>query len=363
MKKLLNSLALLLLVLSFLNCEASSKVHSYLPKWILSKIEGTKTTNIHTNFYRILSDKRINYIGFIGSNYQRLKIEFHRVQMKNAGQYDVVGISIVKKNRCHFHGTINIIDNREFISPTFGVDESMKGKFKRRGCSIAKYRFEEDPNEAESGFFSGYLLFFWYETNNNRIIYDDIDDYSDPYCNNQYAGIWQSYKTKKSKPCAWGQYRIPISGDLDIGAAEFSVNPKYLHNGWEDSEDKHEELSDWIGSYETSITCELKGKDYIPGTGAVSINYDITIGKDSCIVTCAGFQSYYSVACTIYEIKSNSISLKFKKLLDGDTFVEHYEMPFLTIYRDKQNIYVKSLYITDKEGRNNKLILLKRYEL
>ena len=62
-------------------------------------------------------------------------------------------------------------------------------------------------------------------------------------------------------------------------------------------------------------------------------------------------------------MKSNSISLKFRKLLDGDTFVEHYETPFLTIYKDKQNIYVKSLYITDKEGRNNKPVLLKRYEL
>ena len=36
----------------------------------------------------------------------------------------------------------------------------------------------------------------------------------------------------QTRPCAWGHYRIPNSGDLDIGVGEFSPNPKYLSNGW-----------------------------------------------------------------------------------------------------------------------------------
>lgn len=230
------------------------------------------------------------------------------------------------------------------------------------GVVLRNINLKKTPYETGSGTFSGYLLFFWYESNNNRIIYDDIDDYSDSYCNNLYAGIWKSYTTKKSKPCAWGQYRIPTSGDLDIGASEFSVNPKYSHNGWENDEILGQ-LYFWIGSYEATITYGTESiKDSIPGADIASINYNITIEKDACIVTCAGFQSYYSIECSIAEVNSNSISLKFKRLLEGDTYIEHYEMPFLTIYKDKQNFYVKSPYITDKDGKDNKFIPLRHDE-
>lgn len=362
MRRLINSLGVLALLCSFINCQADSKMAADVPQWILSAIGDSKTTSVNTDFSSILADKRVDYMGFIGADYHNLKIEFQKVLRKSDSLYDVTGISIVKKNRCHFHGIIDVIDNREFANPTYGVDDSMRRMFKRRGCSIAKYKFEENPYETGSGTFSGYLLFFWYESNNNRIIYDDIDDYSDSYCNNLYAGIWKSYTTKKSKPCAWGQYRIPTSGDLDIGASEFSVNPKYLHNGWENDEILGQ-LYFWIGSYEATITYGTESiKDSIPGADIASINYNITIEKDACIVTCAGFQSYYSIECSIAEVNSNSISLKFKRLLEGDTYIEHYEMPFLTIYKDKQNFYVKSPYITDKDGKDNKFIPLRRDE-
>jgi len=135
-----------------------------------------------------------------------------------------------------------------------------------------------------------------------------------------------------------------------------------LHNGWE-SDKILGQLPVWIGSYGVTITYGTKSiKDSIPGTGIASTNYNITIKKDACIVTCAGFQSYYSIECSIADVNSNSVSLKFKRLLEGDTYVEHYEMPFLTIYKDKQDFYVKSPYITDKDGKDNKLILLRRDE-
>ena len=45
--------------------------------------------------------------------------------------------------------------------------------------------------------------------------------------------VLSSYKTKSSKKCHWGDYRIPDCGDLDKGAGEFSVSEKYIKNGWE----------------------------------------------------------------------------------------------------------------------------------
>lgn len=237
MKKLLKTLALLAFIVFSLNCQARKKTHSGIPKWIVSKTKGTKVARINADFSAILTDDRVQFIGFIGSDYQNLKVSLQKVSKQDNTRYNVSGISVVRGNRCHFKGTISIIANREFVKPTYGIDDSMKGKFKRRGCCIAKYNLKENVDEKGGGCFTGYLLFFWYETKQDTIMYDDIDDYSDSYCNNLYSGTWQSYKTKKRKPCAWGQYRIPNSGDLDIGAAEFSVNPKYLQNGWQESDD------------------------------------------------------------------------------------------------------------------------------
>jgi hypothetical protein len=44
------------------------------------------------------------------------------------------------------------------------------------------------------------------------------------------------YGNPKLKICNWGEFRIPFSGDLDIGAGEFSPNPKYFSKGWADYE-------------------------------------------------------------------------------------------------------------------------------
>jgi hypothetical protein len=232
MRKFFNCLALFMIALPFMSCQ-EKKAEANVPKWILSMVSESKNTSVENDFSNILSDKRTPYIGYIGTEYQKLTIDIQKVQRTDDNQYDVSGITIVKNNRCDFHGSIDIVENREFTHPTYGVDDSMKGQFKRRGCSIAKYNFEEENSQTGSGVFTGYLLFYWYENNDGKFVYDDIDSHSDSYCNNQYAGTWTSNKTKKSKPCAWGQYRVPNSGDLDIGAGDFSVNPKYVKNGWE----------------------------------------------------------------------------------------------------------------------------------
>ena len=109
MRRLINSLGVLALLWSFLNCQANRKMPPDVPQWILSAIGDSKTTSVNTDFSCILADKRIDYIGFIGVDYHNLKIEFHKVLRKSENLYSVTGISIVKNNRCHFHGTIDVI--------------------------------------------------------------------------------------------------------------------------------------------------------------------------------------------------------------------------------------------------------------
>lgn len=186
MSKLFNYLALLLIVLSFASCQ-EKKVEANVPKWILSMVSDSKNTSAETDFSNILSDKSVPYIGYIGTDYQKFSIDIQKVQRTDDNQYNVSGITVVKNNRCNFRGTIDIVENREFTHPTYGVDDSMKGQFRRRGCSIAKYNLEEETSQTGSGVFTGYLLFYWYETNDGKFVYDDIDSHSDSYCNNQYA--------------------------------------------------------------------------------------------------------------------------------------------------------------------------------
>ena len=56
---------------------------------------------------------------------------------------------------------------------------------------------------------------------------------ADGFSNNECIAIWTSYKTGKKMKCNWGDFRIPNSGRLDIGAGEFSVAEEYVKYGWE----------------------------------------------------------------------------------------------------------------------------------
>jgi hypothetical protein len=97
-------------------------------------------------------------------------------------------------------------------------------------CSITLY---EDKKEKSTGFINGNLTILFFIDNNGKLEYDTLMSMSDSFSNNQFVGNWTSYKTNVSKKCHWGDYRIPDSGDLDVGAGEFWVNPKYIKNGWE----------------------------------------------------------------------------------------------------------------------------------
>ena len=109
MKKLLKTLALLAFIVFSLNCQARKKPHSGIPKWIVSKTKGTKVARINADFSAILTDDRVQFIGFIGSDYQNLKVSLQKVSKQDNTRYNVSGISVVRGNRCQFKGTIRII--------------------------------------------------------------------------------------------------------------------------------------------------------------------------------------------------------------------------------------------------------------
>jgi hypothetical protein len=133
-----------------------------------------------------------------------------------------------------FRGTITVSQVREYKAMHYGVDNFYESeKPKAQGVFIARYRFEEERSQPNSGVFEGVVTVNWVLDRFGVIQYDDIESQSsDNYRNNQYVGIWTSYKSGKAKAANWGEVRIPFSGDLDMGAGEFSANPKYRNNGW-----------------------------------------------------------------------------------------------------------------------------------
>lgn len=173
--------------------------------------------------------------GFIGNNYQRLRIKFIRVMKSQSSPdvYMVYGKSMVKNDICAFRGSISISNILKYKTMVYGVDDEYKNKgIKGQYVIIGSYNFSEDSTQAHSGVFKGNFQSNFYLDKNNKVRYDDISLGSDGYTNNQFVGTWISYKNHLTKRCNWGDFRIPYSGDLDIGAGEFSPDAKYLKYGW-----------------------------------------------------------------------------------------------------------------------------------
>jgi len=185
------------------------------------------------------TDNSVVY-GFIGDNYQRIRIKFISVvkNQKTPDDYTVYGKSMVKNNICVFHGTITITNIRKYKSTSYGVDDEYKNEgIKGQFAAFGNYIFSENQNQIHSGVFKGTFQSNFYLDKNNKIYYDDIDLNSDSYTNNQFVGQWISYKGNLVKRCNWGDFRVPNDGDLDIGAGEFSPNDKYLNLGWQTKRD------------------------------------------------------------------------------------------------------------------------------
>ncbi len=175
--------------------------------------------------------------GFIGDDYQRIRVKLISVikDINAPDVYRVYGKNMVKANVCEFQAELRLTNIRRYDDINYGVDEtyrdsSIQGRFLLCGT----YRLLEDPRQKHAGIMSGAFASYFYIDRNGAIRYDDIEDVADGFSNNLFVGEWASYGSKTRKRCNWGDYRIPKSGDLDIGAAEFSPDDKYLANGWQD---------------------------------------------------------------------------------------------------------------------------------
>jgi hypothetical protein len=180
--------------------------------------------------------------GFIGNNYQRLRIKLISVKKDpaNATQYIVYGKSAVKGNICDFKGKLIITSIRKHRKIVYGVDDEFKNKELTGQYSIkGNYVFSENKTQLHVGLFKGVFQSEFYTTKDGRVHYDDINIASDSYINNQFTGLWLSYDGKNNKPCNWGDYRIPNSGKLDNGAGEFSPADHYLRFGWQTVRDAY----------------------------------------------------------------------------------------------------------------------------
>jgi len=182
-----------------------------------------------------LIDPRTEFLGYIGSDFRRIEISFSSIKKSEIvpNQYFITGKTTVFNNTCDFEGTITFEQFREFKNMNYGLDSMYANAgFISQGIAIGRYRFSENAKQNHVGIFEGITTIWWYVSKDGQIKYDDLSPYSDGYKNNQYVGTWREYGKSSERPCNWGERRIPFSGDLDIGAGEFSVNPKYYDKGW-----------------------------------------------------------------------------------------------------------------------------------
>lgn len=171
--------------------------------------------------------KRPEILGFIGDDYQRFFIHFVWIIKNpiNPYEYLIYGKTKIKETTCSFQGLITIKQAKVYKNcdiPRY-----------KQGYTICDVILYQDNKHAAAGFIKGNLTSGFLIDNKGRFRYDALMFSADGFSNNQFIGSWTSYATNASKKCNWGDYRIPESSDLDIGAGEFSVNDKYLMNGWE----------------------------------------------------------------------------------------------------------------------------------
>lgn len=175
---------------------------------------------------------RPEFLGYIGDNYQRFQIHITSFQKsdKNPFEYIVKGKTKVKNNISDFSGTIKII-SANYYEIVDGVNPEFPEY--KLGSILSEVELFEEKSQKGSGVIKGELSTDVYFDEKGNLYYDDLMAIADGYNNNQFTGSWTSYTTGNSKKCNWGDFRIPDSGSLDYGAGEFSVNKKYIHNGWE----------------------------------------------------------------------------------------------------------------------------------
>ena len=207
------------------------------------------------NYSTVLLSYQEAVYGFVGDNYQRLYIHYDSIFPKDSSylHYMVWGKTKIKDKISVFSGKLQIKQILKIIKENI-TDNNIQDVENQERHSNVKYeivseiKLLEDPNLKEAGMINGKIISSFYLKNNTPLFYDLDLEYNDTFCNNQFTGEWISYSGSVREKCCWGTFRIPDSGDLDVGAAEFHPNPKYKDYGWEDLIKAYETDSndDWI---------------------------------------------------------------------------------------------------------------------
>ena len=152
---------------------------------------------------------------------------------ENKDVYEVEGFStVMNKNKRTFKGTFSLLSHYKFTKPA-DDDLPLPKKGEVEGFSTFSYQLTEDENLTATGVFKGKMIVMWFKKVNATPVYY-IPFHDDGERNYQFFGTWTSYTTKKTSVASWGEYRIPCSGDFDLGDGDFSPNPKYWQYGWEE---------------------------------------------------------------------------------------------------------------------------------
>ena len=163
-------------------------------------------------------------IGYRGRDFQRFYIHYDSVLFKGNGVYDVYGRTRYRDTIRLFSGTITLdsmsLYKEEYLPST--------GEY---GSLYGHYQFDEDEFSG-GGVLTGKMSIEFAKIN-GRFYYDALMLVADGYDNRQYEGVWTSKDLKRLEKCNWGDFRIPDSRGVDIGAGEFSPVDEYLDRGWQ----------------------------------------------------------------------------------------------------------------------------------
>jgi hypothetical protein len=203
--------------------QSDNNFYNEIKNFDISKLVASDSIIIEDNKEKII---KAQPLGFIGSDYQRFFIHFISViqNPKNPYEYFVYGKTKVKETIRPFQGTLTI---KKAL-----IGKSSKFTSYEQGFATCEINFNEDKKLSSTGFINGTMKIGYVLDPKKNLRYDALSFYSDSFSNNTFKGIWTSYKTNISKKCNCGDYRIPESGDLDIGAGEFSPDSKYFDKGW-----------------------------------------------------------------------------------------------------------------------------------
>jgi hypothetical protein len=234
-------------MLIFMSRSEGAQVDEWLqqlekPRYAIDTLRPENALDRYLNYdFSSLLVPRSQFLGYIGNDYRRLRIRLNNVHRESDKSlvYLVTGVSEVARAPGvfpfnDFRGTITVFQVREYKAMHYGADNFYESEKPRaEGVFIGHYKFEEERSQPNSGVIEGIVTVNWVLDRYGVVQYDDIESQSsDNYRNSQYVGTWTSYKGGKAKAANWGEERIPFSGDLDMGAGEFSANPKYRDNGW-----------------------------------------------------------------------------------------------------------------------------------